>query len=109
MKKKLKKRSCVLIAVVLSLLALSATVIALEVKDSLFYMNTPTFINTKTDENKNLVWSDVPNPEIKEAMQLGIEYAKKQNADLLLATDPDCDRVGVAVKNENGEFVLKNL
>ena len=47
-----------------------------------------------------------PNPEIKEAMQLGIEYAKKQNADLLLATDPDCDRVGIAVKDDNGEFVL---
>ena len=47
-----------------------------------------------------------PNPEIKEAMQLGIEYAKKQNADLLLVTDPDCDRVGIAVKNEKGEFVL---
>ena len=47
-----------------------------------------------------------PNPEIKEAMQLGIEYAKKQNADLLLSTDPDCDRVGIAVKNEKGEFVL---
>lgn len=39
-------------------------------------------------------------------MQLGIEYAKKQNADLLLATDPDCDRVSIAVKNEKGEFVL---
>ena len=47
-----------------------------------------------------------PNPEIKEAMQLGMEYAKKNNADLLLATDPDCDRVGIAVKDENGEFVL---
>ncbi len=47
-----------------------------------------------------------PNPEIREAMQLGIEYAKKQNADLLLATDPDCDRVGIAVKDDNGEFVL---
>ena len=47
-----------------------------------------------------------PNPEIKEAMQLGIKYAKKQNADLLLATDPDCDRVGIAVKDDNGEFVL---
>ena len=47
-----------------------------------------------------------PNPEIKEAMQLGIEYAKKNNADLLLATDPDCDRVGIAVKDENNEFVL---
>ena len=47
-----------------------------------------------------------PNPEIKEAMQLGIEYAKKNNADLLLATDPDCDRVGIAVKNDSGEFEL---
>lgn len=47
-----------------------------------------------------------PNPEITEAMQLGIEYAKKKNADLLLATDPDCDRVGIAVKDKNGEFVL---
>ena len=36
-----------------------------------------------------------PNPEIKEAMALGMEYAKKCNADLLLATDPDCDRVGI--------------
>lgn len=47
-----------------------------------------------------------PNPEIKEAMALGMEYAGKNNADLLLATDPDCDRVGIAVKNEAGEYVL---
>lgn len=47
-----------------------------------------------------------PNPEIKEAMELGIEYAKKYNADLLLATDPDCDRVGIAVKNNLGEYEL---
>lgn len=47
-----------------------------------------------------------PNPEIKEAMALGMEYAKKHNADLLLATDPDCDRVGIAVKDKNGEYVL---
>lgn len=47
-----------------------------------------------------------PNPEIKEAMSLGMEYAKKCNADLLLATDPDCDRVGIAVKDKNGEYVL---
>ncbi|MFQ7687701.1 MAG: phospho-sugar mutase [Anaerobutyricum soehngenii] len=47
-----------------------------------------------------------PNPEIKEAMALGIEYAKKCNADLLLATDPDCDRVGIAVKNKAGEYQL---
>lgn len=47
-----------------------------------------------------------PNPEVKEAMALGIEYAKREKADLLLATDPDCDRVGVAVKDKNGEYVL---
>lgn len=47
-----------------------------------------------------------PNPEIKEAMALGIEYAKRRNADLMLATDPDCDRVGIAVKNHVGEYEL---
>ena len=47
-----------------------------------------------------------PNPEIREAMALGMEYANKCNADLLLATDPDCDRVGIAVKDKDGKFVL---
>lgn len=47
-----------------------------------------------------------PNPEIRDAMSLGIEYAKKYNADLLLATDPDCDRVGIAVKDSDGKYVL---
>lgn len=47
-----------------------------------------------------------PNPEIREAMDLGIRYAQECNADLLLATDPDCDRVGIAVKNREGEYVL---
>lgn len=47
-----------------------------------------------------------PNPENKEAMFLGMKYAKKYNADLLLATDPDCDRVGIAVKNVQGDYVL---
>ena len=39
-------------------------------------------------------------------MELGIEYAKRCRADLLLATDPDCDRVGIAVQNAQGEYVL---
>lgn len=47
-----------------------------------------------------------PNPEIKEAMALGMEYAKKYNADLFLATDPDCDRVGIAVRDSTGDYVL---
>ncbi|WP_293684751.1 phospho-sugar mutase [uncultured Phascolarctobacterium sp.] len=45
-----------------------------------------------------------PNPELPEAMRLGIEYARENNAELLLATDPDCDRVGVAVRDEQGEY-----
>ncbi len=47
-----------------------------------------------------------PNPEIREAMELGIRTAKEKNADLLLATDPDCDRVGIAVRNESGDYTL---
>lgn len=47
-----------------------------------------------------------PNPEVREAMALGMEYARKHRADLLLATDPDCDRVGIAVKNKAGEYTL---
>ena len=47
-----------------------------------------------------------PNPEIREAMQLGLEYAARLNADLLLATDPDCDRCGIAVRTPAGEYQL---
>ena len=49
-----------------------------------------------------------PNPEEKAALTLAIEKAKEVNADVVLATDPDADRVGIAVKDENGEFVLLN-
>ena len=47
-----------------------------------------------------------PNPEIREAMQLGLEYAERLNADLLLATDPDCDRCGIAVRAKDGFQLL---
>lgn len=49
-----------------------------------------------------------PNPEEKEAMTLAIQKATEIDADLVLATDPDADRVGIAVKNTDGEFVLLN-
>ena len=49
-----------------------------------------------------------PNPEEKEAMTLAIQKATQIDADLVLATDPDADRVGIAVKNTDGEFVLLN-
>ena len=47
-----------------------------------------------------------PNPEIKEALQKGLELCKTVQPDLLLATDPDCDRVGIAVPDGKGDFVL---
>lgn len=47
-----------------------------------------------------------PNPEIEEAMALGIKYAREKKADIFLATDPDCDRVAAAVRNSRGEYVL---
>lgn len=53
MKRSLKKRTLIIIVTVAVLISLLATVCAIEVKDSLFYMNTPTFINTKTSEDTN--------------------------------------------------------
>jgi phosphoglucomutase len=49
-----------------------------------------------------------PNPEEKEALTLALKKAEEIDADLVLATDPDADRVGIAVKNNDGEFVLLN-
>lgn len=47
-----------------------------------------------------------PNPEIKQVFEIALDMNKTIGADLLLATDPDCDRVGIAVPDENGEPVL---
>ena len=55
--------------------------------------------------NGNFPTCPYPNPEIKEAMALGLEQAKSEKADILIATDPDCDRVGIAVK-EAGDYIM---
>lgn len=55
--------------------------------------------------NGNFPTCPFPNPEIKQAFELAIEMGEKEEADLLLATDPDCDRVGIAV-NVKGEYKL---
>lgn len=47
-----------------------------------------------------------PNPEEKGALALGLKYAERNHAELLLATDPDCDRVGIAVRARKGEYQL---
>lgn len=49
-----------------------------------------------------------PNPEEREAMTLALNKAAELDADLIMATDPDADRVGIAAKNKNGEFELLN-
>ena len=49
-----------------------------------------------------------PNPEEKEAMSIGLTMAKQLDADILLGTDPDSDRVAIGVKNNEGEWVLMN-
>jgi len=56
------------------------------------------------DQNFSTVKS--PNPEEQEAFTLAIELARGQAADIIIGTDPDCDRVGVVVKNTQGEYVV---
>lgn len=47
-----------------------------------------------------------PNPEEKDSFKLAIELAKKEDIDLIIGTDPDCDRVGVVVRNSTGEYIV---
>ncbi len=54
----------------------------------------------------NFTTCPYPNPEIREALEVGLKKAKEIGSDLLLATDPDCDRVGVAVAKGDGEYQL---
>ena len=49
-----------------------------------------------------------PNPEEQEALTLALDKAREIDADLVMATDPDADRVGMAIKNDKGEFILLN-
>ena len=49
-----------------------------------------------------------PNPEEKEVFDIAIEMAKKDGADIIIGTDPDCDRVGVVVKDNSGEYIVLN-
>ena len=49
-----------------------------------------------------------PNPEEPEALKMAIELASKENGDIVIGTDPDCDRLGIAVKNPEGTYTLLN-
>ncbi|MBD1366737.1 phospho-sugar mutase [Mucilaginibacter sp. ZT4R22] len=65
-------------------------------------------VDEQTTPDGNFPTVVYPNPEEKEALTLALKKAQDTDADLVLATDPDADRVGIAVKNTEGEFVLLN-
>jgi phosphoglucomutase len=60
------------------------------------------------NKDGNFPTVDRPNPEFAEALTLGLRDAKALDADILMASDPDADRVGMACKNDKGEWVLIN-
>ncbi len=65
---------------------------------------------TIPDEQKNpdghFPTCPYPNPEVREALEVGLRWAEKTQSDLLMATDPDCDRVGAAVKTASGYTLI---
>ena len=65
-----------------------------------------TIVPEQRDPDGNFPTCPYPNPEIFEALRLGLELAKKSGADLMLATDPDADRVGIAIKCPDGSYEL---
>ncbi len=65
-------------------------------------------VEEQATPNGNFPTVIYPNPEEKETMSIGLKKAKEIDADILLGTDPDADRVGVGVKDNHGEWVLLN-
>ncbi len=67
-----------------------------------------TIVDEQATPDGNFPTVKYPNPEESETMSIGLTKAKAMDADILLGTDPDADRVGVGVKNHKGEWVLMN-
>ena len=65
-----------------------------------------TVVAEQRNPDGNFPTCPYPNPEIHEAMALGMKYAEEEKAELLLATDPDADRCGIAVADHDGNYVL---
>ena len=65
-------------------------------------------VASQDEINGNFPTVQSPNPEEPEALELAIELAKKEGATLVMGTDPDADRVGIAIPNKQGEFVILN-
>jgi phosphoglucomutase len=67
-----------------------------------------TIVDEQKEPNGNFPTVVYPNPEEQEAMSIGLKKAKELDADILLGTDPDTDRVGIAIKDHKGEWILMN-
>lgn len=67
-----------------------------------------TIVEEQAEPDGNFPTVVYPNPEESEAMSIGLKKAKEIDADILLGTDPDADRVGIAVKDKKGNWVLMN-
>lgn len=67
-----------------------------------------TLVSEQAIVDGNFPTVESPNPEERKTMAMAIDLAAKQGADLILATDPDADRIGVALRNKKGEYVLLN-
>lgn len=65
-------------------------------------------VKEQAEPNGDFPTVQSPNPEEKEALDLALQLAEKENADIVLGTDPDADRVGIAVRNNEGKLVLLN-
>ena len=62
-------------------------------------------VSEQMQPDGNFPTTKSPNPEEKEALEIGIQLAKKEGVDLIIGTDPDADRVGIVVRNNEGEYV----
>jgi phosphoglucomutase len=78
-----------------------------KVLQSLGFTNV-TVVEEQSTPDGNFPTVIYPNPEESETMSIGLQKAKTLDADILLGTDPDADRVGIGVKNHKGEWVLMN-
>ncbi|MFT3844952.1 MAG: phospho-sugar mutase [Lacibacter sp.] len=75
---------------------------------SRFGFTNVTIVDEQKEPNGNFPTVVYPNPEEAEAMSIGLKKAKEIDADILLGTDPDSDRVGIGVKDHHGNWVLMN-
>lgn len=65
-------------------------------------------VKEQAEPNGNFPTVESPNPEEPEALTMALELAEKTNADIVIGTDPDSDRLGVAVRDNNGKMILLN-